>query len=172
MVETVVFNQEKDEFEIESTEGYGVNRTITYKSLTERGWVKNILVYALIVREIPNEDFNNPIKKLTYKLPIQYSILDNSGGKYKYIKSETRAFDIPIRNNPRADLIGLYVKDMETGICQELPMPNKNFVESDFGYLKISKKDAEVLATVKQIQEVIKTKRCIGFFSYDMQNRL
>ena len=169
MSETIKYDAEFDDFFIERISGYGKDEK--YERLPLSSWqlFKEVTVYAHVQRKIESTDFENPVQVINYSLPITYKILNTEIGKNMYLKMGEKAFDVPIRNNLRAKTITVFLKNVDTGVTQESPLPNALFSASDFEFLKITKGIASELDK-KQLIELFKNGQCIG--SYDFSCKI
>jgi hypothetical protein len=171
MSEQIKYSIEDEEFFIEKITGYGINEK--YEKLPLSAWklLKEVQVFIHVQRQIEKTDFNNPIQIVNYSLPLTYSILNTATGKNIYLRLEKKAFDIAKRDNIRANWVTVYLKNVDTSVCEEAPLPNKLFSAGDWDFLSIKKGEA-IEVDKKQLIELYKSGLCLGTFDFSLQNRL
>jgi len=156
-----------DEFYIERETGTG---NYTRMPLSTWGLEKKFDLYIHVFRKLETADFEHPNKIINYKLPVTFEITDSPLGKNIYLKLERRAFDTPIRNNPKANWIRIFTRDVDTGLTQQAPMPNAYFSQSDFPFLKLTVGKAQEMTTKEEIAELWASKKCLGYFDAKIEN--
>jgi hypothetical protein len=171
MSEKIKYDVEFDDFFIERCTGTGKDEKFERLPLSQWKLTKEVTVYANLRRQMETSRFEHPSQIINYSLPITYKILDTGVGKNIYLKLVEKSFDVPRRDNIRSKWITVFLKNVDTGVCQEAPLPNALFSDSDFEFLKITKGTASELDK-KQLIELFKSGSCIGTFDFSLQNRL
>jgi hypothetical protein len=171
MSQQIKYSVEDDTFFIESITGYGINEK--YEKLPLSAWnlVKEITVYVHQQRQIETNSYDNPIKVINYSVPLTYRILNTASGKSIYFRLEKKASDVPIRDNIRSNWVTVYLKNVDTSVCEEAPLPNKLFNAGDWDFLSIEKGLAVEL-NKHELISLYKSGLCIGTFDFSLQNRL
>ena len=175
-MEEILYDELKDEFYVERTTT-DANRRETYTRLPLTQWnlTKEIQVFADVIKKKETDELEHAVKVVHYSLPLTFKILDIDAGKYIYLKIEKQTFQSPKRRkNPKKDWIRLFMRNLDEGTCQAVPMPNDLFNnnKSDFPYLQIVRGQPVQLKTKKDVLELWSTKKCIGTFDYQLQNRI
>ena len=171
MSQQIKYSVEDDAFFIESITGFGINEKYEKLPLSAWKFVKEITVYIHQQRQIETNSYDNPIKLINYSVPLTYKILNTFSSKNIYLRLEKKAFDIAKRDNIRANWVTVYLKNVDTSVCEEAPLPNKLFNAGDWDFLSIEKGQA-VEVDKKQLIALYKSGLCIGTFDFELKNRL
>jgi hypothetical protein len=159
-----------EEYFIERSTGYGENEKFERKPLSQWGLQKKFELFVHVFRKIETADFEHPNKIINYKLPVTFEITDSTLGKNIYLKLERQAFDIPIRNNAKANWVRIFLRDLDSGVTEPAPMPNAYFRQEDFSYLKITVGKAIEMTTKQEIIDLWASKKCIGYYDGKIEN--
>ncbi len=163
--EKIRFDELNDEVYIERSTGYGKDEIFEKLPLSQWGLIKKLEVFAHVTKKVPLNDYEKSIKVLHYQIPITFEIIENVElGKYVYLKLERKAFDIEIRDNNRSEWVTVMLRDVNFGTTQPCPLPNQYFKNAEFPYLKITVWKATDLLTKKELLNLYRSKKCIGYF--------
>jgi hypothetical protein len=168
-IELMKYDAAKEEFYVER-QGTGNSRLKERYPLSHWNLVKEVTVFVHVERTINTESLEFPEKILHYKVPLTYKVIDEALGKTIYLKIEKQAFDTT-ENDLRKDWIKVYMRDVDAGQTQEVPLPNLLFSQEAFPFLKIQRGESKQLAK-KEVIELYQSGLCIGKFDSRMENRL
>lgn len=168
--EQINYDALKEEYFIERRTGYGKNEKFERKPLLEWGLEKKFDLFVHVFRKIETADFEHPNKIINYKLPLTFEITDSILGKNVYLKLERQAFDVPIRNNAKANWVRIFMRDLDTGVTQTAPMPNAFFSQADFPFLKITVGKAIEMTTKQEVLDLWASKKCLGYYDSKIEN--
>lgn len=162
MIEQIAYNPEH-----EADNGFYVsvknlnNKEIGKKPLADWGLVRNLNCCLIVRRELPNfGNLESPSTPELFKVEITYNV--NSNAKSLYLKKE-----IEQKDND-AQIIKLFVKDVNNGSCQQLPLPNAMY-HDEFD-ISIKKSKGELI-TLKESVILLKSGNCLGIFDDSMTKK-
>jgi hypothetical protein len=167
--ERVRYDQITEEYFIER-KGCGKNIGVERKPLSQWGLYKRFELFVHVFRRLEQAEFEHQNKIINYKLPISFEITDSILGKDIFFKLERQAFDDEDIRALKGDWMRLMMRDLSNGVCQPSPMPNENFRQEDFPYLKITVGLAQEMTTKKEILELWHSKRCLGYYDSKLTN--
>lgn len=137
-------------------------------SMSTWNFVKTITVFALLVRTVENLDINvGTSRTVYYQQPIQYTI-DEKNGKEWFLRLET--FVNPDDRFKRK-IARVFLKNADTGQCNECPLPNALFDFASMPFLSVEKLPSKRIKT-EDLEQLFKSGLCLGFFNLEMLNKL
>jgi hypothetical protein len=130
------------------------------------GFVKELTINALIVREVETPSYEAPRRTIFYLLPLTYKI--DAKAKEQFLKIEkskdpSDKFEIEYSR--------VLLRNVDSGSCQLCPLPNSLFDPSSFPYLEITKGKARRLKR-SELKGILQSGQVLGIFSFDLQNRI
>jgi hypothetical protein len=137
------------------------NREIAQKPLSSQGLTKELKTCLLVRTSKPNYG-NLEIAEVAelYKIDIVYSV--NPSAKSLFLKRETQ------QTENEAVISRIFLKDVNNGSCQPLPIPSQLY-RDEFD-LKITKSKGELIS-IKDSVKLLKSGDCLGVFSDDLTKK-
>ncbi len=168
-IEKIKYNPITEEYYVEA-KGCGKTIGTEKKPLSTWGLYKKFELFVHVYQKLEQPSFEHQNRIVNYKLPLTFEINDNLLGKYIYLKLEKQSFDDEDLRSLKGDWVTLVLRDLESSVCQPVPMPNENFRQEDFSYLKISVGKATEMTTKQEILELWHSKRCLGYYDSKLVN--
>ena len=160
----LAYDHETGEFFIEEKPTGMLHPTITRKPLTEWGLVKSLTAKVCVKRILPpigDLEANEHVE--FFEVTLTYMVEEKK--KTIYLKAEVQ------KQENETNLLRVFMRDLDNGRTQPLPIPNRLTELSDFPELTV-KKSRGKLITTKEAVVLLKSGECLGVFDETLTKRL
>ena len=140
------------------------NKEVARKSLDAWGLCKEAKGTLIVKRLLPSlGTLETETVSELYQVNLTYKV--DPKAKHIYLKCET----FPQEND--AVILKIFMRDIDRGQTQEVPVPNKLWNQDDFPEISIHKSKGKLI-TAKIAVELLKSGSCLGIYSDDLTKRL
>jgi hypothetical protein len=138
--------------------------TITRKPLSEWGLTKELKAKVCVKRILPPiGDLESSEHIEFFEVTLTYNIEPKK--KHLYLKAETQ-----LQYNDM-NLLRVFMRDVDTGRTQPIPIPNRLTDLTDFPELTVKKSKGKLITT-KQAVALLKSGECIGIYDETLTKRI
>jgi len=160
----LAYDNANQEFYIAETPTGVLHPTITRKPLSEWGLVKELTAKVCVKRILPpigDLEANEHVE--FFEVTLTYSVEEKK--KNIYLKAEVQ------KQENDTNLLRVFMRDLDNGRTQPIPIPNRLTELSDFPELSV-KKSRGKLITTKEAVALLKSGECMGIFDETLTKRL
>lgn len=162
LYEQIAYDGETNEFYI-SVKNLN-NKEVERKTLESWNLVKEAKACLIVKRLLPSlGTLETETVSELYSVDLSYTV--NPKAKHIYLKSEK------FEQENGAVILKIFMRDVDRGQTQEVPVPSKLFNQDDFPEIEIKKTKGKLITT-KEAVELLKSGTCLGIYSDDLTRRL